>query len=66
VSADLELLHEEEPMYEPAAAWRREIRQPCLHDEQDSPLGACTATAGAGAHDLTTALGGEEETHRSR
>jgi hypothetical protein len=53
-------------MHEPAAAWRRKICQPCLHDEQDLPLGACTVTAGAGGRDLTAALGGEEETDLGR
>jgi hypothetical protein len=62
--ADLELLHEE-PMYEPAAASTKDIRQPCLHAKRDSPLGASTATAGAGARDLTVNLGGEDEAHRS-
>jgi hypothetical protein len=65
VPADLELLHEEEPMYEPAAAWTKDFHQPCLHAEQDSPLGACTVTAGAPARDLMANLAGEEEAHRS-
>jgi hypothetical protein len=53
-------------MYEPAAASTKDIRQPCLHAEWDSPLGDSTVTAGAGARDLTANLGGEEEAHRSR
>jgi hypothetical protein len=52
-------------MYEPAAAWTKDFHQPCLHAEQDSPLGACTVTAGAPARDLMANLAGEEEAHRS-
>jgi hypothetical protein len=66
VSSDLELLHEEDLMHTPAAAWRRKIYKPCLHDERDSPLRACTVTVGAGAHNLMAALGGEEETNLGR
>jgi hypothetical protein len=52
-------------MDELGVASRRGIRYPCLHDKRDSPLGPCTTTTGAGAHDLAANLAGEEEALRS-
>jgi hypothetical protein len=48
-------------MDEVVVASRKGIRYPCLHDEWDSPLGPCTTIAGAGARDVATNLGEEEE-----
>jgi hypothetical protein len=56
-SADLELLLEKEPMYEPAAASIRRIRLPCLNDDRDSSLGPCCTTVGDDADALAVDLG---------
>jgi hypothetical protein len=48
----------------PAAASRRGIHYPCLHNEWDSPLGPCTVTTGVRARNLVVNLGGEEEAQR--